>query len=240
MLHSLLDFIRALDDGSLRWVNQFAGHSLLFDGLMGQLVNSELIKVGVLVAMLYWLWFKTDGDVHERRHRVIMALPSAAVAIIVGRAMALALPFRLRPFVREDLGWTPLEHFDTFVDAWSAFPSDTSMFTFAIATTIWLNSRRLGWLAWLYVAVVVCLPRWYTGLHHPSDLIAGAVIGIAIPLLVGKIALMRRMTDPIQGFADAQPGVFHALVFLTMYQLTTLFGGLRILGKLLLTLYRGG
>ena len=88
-------------------------------------------------------------------------------------------------------------------------------------------------IAWLYVAVVVCLPRWYTGLHHPSDLIVGGLIGLLIPPLLERFRFTQRLTDPLLKMSELQPAVFQALVFLMMFELSTLFSGVRELGATL-------
>lgn len=63
------------------------------------------------------------------------------------------------------------------VDAIS-FPSAHTYFAFAIATSIFLyGHRRLGVLLFL-LAILVGIGRIGAGLHYPSDVIAGAILGI--------------------------------------------------------------
>jgi undecaprenyl-diphosphatase len=64
-----------------------------------------------------------------------------------------------------------------------SFPSDHATAAFAIALSIWLRSRKVGWLA-LAMAMVLAVARVAVGVHYPSDVIAGALIGTASALLL--------------------------------------------------------
>lgn len=61
----------------------------------------------------------------------------------------------------------------------SSFPSQHAAFTFTAATTTMLANRVLGWIAFLFAALVA-YSRVYLGVHYWSDIIAGAVIGSII------------------------------------------------------------
>ena len=59
----------------------------------------------------------------------------------------------------------------------STFPSKHAAVAFAIAFGIFLEKKKLG--AWLLVlAFSVALSRVIVGVHYPSDVFAGAVIGM--------------------------------------------------------------
>lgn len=64
------------------------------------------------------------------------------------------------------------------VDAGS-FPSSHTYIAFAIATSVFLyGHKRLGTLLFI-LAVLIAMSRIGAGLHYPSDVIAGALLGIA-------------------------------------------------------------
>jgi undecaprenyl-diphosphatase len=75
----------------------------------------------------------------------------------------------------------------TFGTAWSAsFPSGHAATAFAVAHT--LNKIYNGKMPWLYaVAAWAGLTRIYTGVHYPTDVLAGAVLGIACSAAVGAV-----------------------------------------------------
>jgi undecaprenyl-diphosphatase len=63
------------------------------------------------------------------------------------------------------------------------FPSDHATGSFAIATALWLRSRRWGALAFL-LAALLSIGRVALGVHYPADVIAGAVLGAAVAVLL--------------------------------------------------------
>ncbi len=67
------------------------------------------------------------------------------------------------------------------VDA--SFPSGHTMSGFAAAASLFLNNRRAGIPA-LILAGLIAFSRMYNLVHFPTDVIAGAVIGVAIAVLV--------------------------------------------------------
>ena len=55
----------------------------------------------------------------------------------------------------------------------NSFPSDHAGLFYALATTIFLVSRRTGIIMFIYVTLVVIVPRLYLLLHYPTDIMAG-------------------------------------------------------------------
>lgn len=84
---------------------------------------------------------------------------------------------RPRPFVTHTgISLPSLSRLD--VDRISSFPSSHTYIVFAIATSVYLyGHKRLG-AALFVLAILVALGRIGTGLHYPSDTIAGALLGI--------------------------------------------------------------
>ena len=122
------------------------------------------------------------------------------------RLLAQVLPFRVRPIYNPDLHL----HFPSAglraatLQAWSSFPSDHAMLWMAIATGIFIIARRVGVFALLYAVVFICVPRAYLGFHYPTDLIAGAAIGIALAWLT-RDAIRSRFAPQVLAMISASP-----------------------------------
>ena len=63
-----------------------------------------------------------------------------------------------------------------------SFPSAHATSSFAVATAM-TRVEPLGALAFL-LALALALGRPYLGMHYPSDVLAGAVLGVALGLIV--------------------------------------------------------
>jgi len=72
-----------------------------------------------------------------------------------------------------------------------SFPSGHAVVAFACATVISFAVPRLRWPLF-GLAALVAFSRVYVGVHYPGDIAAGAVIGVALGLLVeGSRRLLR-------------------------------------------------
>jgi len=97
--------------------------------------------------------------------------------------------FRSRPFLSLD-GIKLL--IDTPLTA-KSFPSDHATMAFAIAVTVLFLNKRLG-LILLVCAFGVALGRVLVGVHYPTDVLVGAILGSVWALVVFFIS--RKMGRP--------------------------------------------
>jgi undecaprenyl-diphosphatase len=130
------------------------------------------------------------------RRAAVAAGLSAAVALAIGQVLANAVD-RSRPFVADPGG----VHMFTHHAADPGFPSDHATAAFAIAVAILLRKRGWGIFA-LVVASIVSVGRVALGIHYPSDILAGMLLGTAVALVL-YIPPIRARIDWLADFAGA-------------------------------------
>ncbi|MGF6696539.1 membrane-associated phospholipid phosphatase [Paraburkholderia sp. MM5496-R1] len=105
------------------------------------------------------------------------------------------------------------------------------MLWMAVATGIFLTSRRVGVLVLLYTALFICLPRAYPGFHYPTDLLVGAVVGIVITLVMTRDTIRVRYATPVLRWTERHPAPAATLAFILCLQLVTQLDELRKLAS---------
>jgi undecaprenyl-diphosphatase len=65
----------------------------------------------------------------------------------------------------------------------TSFPSDHATLAFAVGVMVWRFNRRLG-LVLLLFGVLTAFARVFVGVHYPSDVLGGAVLGSVVSLLI--------------------------------------------------------
>lgn len=195
------EVLQKIDRAITASVNQFAGHNPTVDILVEAVSSSHLFK-GIpfaIVFCVYWLSNRTD---HLNRSKVISACIVGIIAILVGRALAIFLPHRARPFVSETFDANiPIGMEEYYFTTWTSFPSDHALLFVALAGGVYFLNKRLGLIALAYTAVFICLPRVYLGLHYFGDVLVGAVIGAVIAALL--LAPMTRLVNGSRLYAIA-------------------------------------
>jgi undecaprenyl-diphosphatase len=215
-----------LDYFIIHFLNSFAHRSSAFDAFISFVEESNLLKGGFALALFWWAWFRKDDPKSRKREYLTFAFIVSPFALLVGRLIALSIPFRERPLVN------PLYHFQVpftvtgEVHSWNSCPSDHAVLFFCLATCLWMVSRRLGILAMIHALLVICLPRIYVGYHYPSDMIAGGLIGICAAFLC-KIAPLREfVTRPALRLLELSQSWFYALAFILTFEVSELFESL--------------
>ena len=157
-----------------------------------------------------------------------MTLVSSLAAIFIGRVLSFLLPYRPRPIENIGLHFViPYGVDPSHFNHASSFPSDHAIFVFTLATGIWLISRKIGVATYIYVSIMVLLPRIYLGLHYPTDILVGACIGILISLLFHTDLCHRMIAKTIMVWSEKSPGLFYTLFFLSTYEMASLFDDIR-------------
>ena len=226
--------IKSFDEALVRAINGLAGKSHALDGFMYLVSDYELVK-GLVPALLMWfLWFRKSDRQAEDRLLLMSAVFVSCVAIAVGRAAQLLLPFRHRPIYSDiDFLTLPLGTIGTVQDGWSSFPSDHAVFYCALAVAILFCSRAIGLFLFAHALLVACLPRIYLGLHYPSDIVGGAIVGVVIALVLTRpvanhVLPKVRLLD----WERLHPETFYPFMFFVAFQIGSMFKSLRALASI--------
>ena len=233
-LRGIAGIIKHFDYSILTFFNSFATHSWYFDNFVRFISDSQIIKSGLLVSLLWWFWFRPADDQQKRevREKIISALIAALVALLLARFLALLLPFRARPIADVALGFkSPLGVSGNPLMGWSSFPSDHAVLFYSVATSILYISKRLGWVVFPYVFIIICLPRIYLGVHYPTDILVGAPIGMGVAWLFNRKRVRDFVAVPSLEWAHKSPSCFYAVFFLMSYEIAELFDQTRLLAK---------
>ena len=212
------------DSAVSAFINRAAQHWYWLDQTAVVGTESDLVKGGVVLAIFWAIWFRHP----TAREQLLAGLGGSLVALSIARVLSYILPSRPRPLLDQGMHFVaPFGlHGQSNWTNWSAFPSDHAALFFAIVVGIWLANRRVGIFAALYVLIAICLPRMYVGIHYPSDIIAGALLGIGG---VAFLAHLRRYwAKPIVRALERYPGWGYALLYLLTFQIATLFWDLRV------------
>lgn len=220
--------LRDLDLWALHAVNGHAGQSYLLDQAIFFFSESNLVKTIPFVVCILVLWFRPQCT-RQQREILVATIVSVILALAIVRGLSSALPYVARPYRAADIGFQmPLTPpgVNKNLNDWSSFPSDHATFFFAIATGFWFISRWLGLLFGL-LSVFIAWQRVYLGLHYPSDLLAGALIGIVIAIALNLPSVRTAIAAPILRLRDWMPTLFNVLFFLTMFEMGVLFNEVR-------------
>jgi len=214
-------------------LNSWVGSSWTVDYILLTVLGSSLLKGGVLVALLWWSWERSGAE--RNASTVVRTLGGALVAVAIARAMQNLMPMRPRPLHDPELaerGFLLAHNLPSdILSEWSSFPSDHAVLSFAMAMAVFAAHRGLGVFAFAWALLVSSLPRVYFGLHYPSDILAGAIIGIGIMALARSLPVPQGVNLAVERFAHARRGWFYAGLFLMTYQMATVFAGVRDLAK---------
>jgi membrane-associated phospholipid phosphatase len=128
---------------------------------------------------------------------VAVGLPGL-ISTIVKRWIGRVRPSDAGPFAYEPFSWRP---------EYASFPSGHTTTAFAALIAIGAIFPRLRPLLWLY-ALAIAASRVMVSAHYPSDVLAGAVFGAFVALLVRDWFAVRRLALYVapDGAVRAMPG----------------------------------
>lgn len=175
------------DEKIFLWINSLAGTLPLLDEIVQWMVSDYLVPMSLAITLL-GLWFVGNDRMTRQKHQigVFVALGSMGLSSLTVYILNL-IYFRPRPFVDHDVTLLFYQPTD------SSFPSNPVAATFSIAIAVWVVNRQVGTVL-IFGSALYGLSRVLAGVHYPLDVVAGALIGVVITILVFKL---RNLLEPI-------------------------------------------
>lgn len=220
--------LRNADSYVLLSVNHLASQSAIINHAALVATEATVLTGGLLTGLVWYCWFKNAES--TARQRLLLGFCAVLITAVLSRVLQVSLPLRLRPLHDLATGFQPLAGIDTsLANHWGSFPSDHAALFFALVTVIWQRSAWLGLLA-LVSALYGALPRIYFGLHYFSDVVAGAMLGVAFVLLFERFG-PRLLARWCVAWEQKQPSLFYGIAFLASIEVATLFEDVRQIGR---------
>lgn len=130
----------------------------------------------------FYLWI-VDGKL--RREVVLHALSASLISWLLVTTIKSLLPLP-RPY---EVNGEPALTF-TLPRTMTSFPSAHTTVAFAIAISVWLHRKKIGF--WFIIgAVLVALGRVASNVHYFVDVVGGALIGLGVAYIIKKIHLFK-------------------------------------------------
>ncbi|MBU2633166.1 phosphatase PAP2 family protein [Patescibacteria group bacterium] len=162
-----------LDVKLLFFLNNLVDKSQIFDALVIFFASYLQYFLIVVFCLLLYFWAYTK---REKFYLFGITVVSAIVARFGITEIIRFFYHRPRPFLVYQLNQLMSNN------NWS-FPSGHSAFFFAMATAIYLYNKKWG-IGFFIATILMNISRVIAGVHYPSDILGGMVVGVAVACAV--------------------------------------------------------
>ena len=171
----MIDFFYSIDKSLFYFCNQTLANPL-FDVMMPFLTDLNKTWFGRGLFLVLWLLLMWKGGKKGRSLGILVIL-LILVSDQISSNVIKKIFARPRPCHIID-GFPVVDHIRLLVDCGSgySFPSSHAVNNFAVGTFLSYYYRKWTW-AYLSFATIIAFSRMSVGVHYPSDVIGGAVIG---------------------------------------------------------------
>jgi len=181
--------LSSVDADLVIWLNGLSGNVKVFDDLMRLVASDYLMPLSFSLAML-GLWFSGKNPAERVRYQITMLIAISALSLSNIVVWLINISWdRPRPFVEHGdelnlLFYPPTD---------PSFPANPVAVGFAAAAAAWSINHKFGW--WMFAAASLFgFSRLYAGVFYPTDIIGGAVVGIAVFIFT---SYLRRFLEPL-------------------------------------------
>lgn len=134
-------------------------------------------EIWAVIFLIMWFWPPLRQN--RSRRAVVYAVVAGVVALVINVVLSHLFAYRPRPFVFEP----HLIHQLITHKRDTSFPSDHAAGSFGFAIGLFFAGATDGILA-LALAVAVAIARVFVGVHWPTDVMVGALVGIVAGFVV--------------------------------------------------------
>ncbi len=166
---------------------------ILNDRIKNDFLDSFMLKFTNLGGVIFTTFFTLALILFGKGKARFIGI-QAAVTLIISQAIT----YSLKALLSRERPYNKLKSLNTFgiILKDYSFPSGHSSASFSIATTIAFNMPKLSILV-LAIALTIGISRVYLGVHYPTDVAAGIILGVGSALVVHIYLLVyiERLTD---------------------------------------------
>jgi len=214
----------------LRFLTRFVGGWPLADHLIQAISRSDILTGTAMMALVWFAWFQASADMDEVRRTdrqgwILIVSVGGILTMLLAGLLQYTLTVH-RPPIVAGLGLTfPIDADLGPANSGNSFPSVDATLFCALSIGLLRLDRRLGTVAFAWTFIVIELPQVCLGLLYPSDVLAGAVLGILCMEIFIRLPVWRPALR-ILAWSRRRPGLFYGLAFLLTEQLAHPFGDL--------------
>jgi undecaprenyl-diphosphatase len=167
-----------LDYNFFKAINQLAGRYPFLDKVMILTSNRARYVYFIVLGLLFIM----SGEKRKAAQNAIVAMVTAYLINLFIRTFS----FKPRPFINHRVGILIPSKMD------SSFPSKHTVLVFAVSTSLLFYNKTIGTIL-SALSLLTGLSRVWLGHHYPSDIIASAMIGSIISLIVERLSSFKKL-----------------------------------------------
>ncbi|MCL4376677.1 phosphatase PAP2 family protein [Candidatus Parvarchaeota archaeon] len=150
------------------------------------------------VVLLMWVLGSAFNNEKAKKGAVMLVIVFIAI-IIIGLSLK-AVYYRPRPFLNPLL--SSIDHVLVPKDLDSSFPSGHALIVAGGAAVSFLFLRKRYSIPLVIEAALVSYSRVYVGVHYPTDVIAGVILGVAISFIICSILINNKYFNKLYQVVD--------------------------------------